>query len=93
MNERRLAQSRLVPALLAARLSWLSALHTAPAIAEDQGTAQILIESVRIFDGKKARLSSATDVWIFGNKIERISTTAARSTDANAEVQVYKNTL
>ena len=45
MNERRFAQSRLVPALLAACLSWLPALHTAPAIAEDQGTGEILIKN------------------------------------------------
>jgi imidazolonepropionase-like amidohydrolase len=83
MNERRLAQTRLLPALLAV---CLTALHTAPAIAGDQGAGQILIKNVRIFDGKVARLSSATDVWIVGNKIERISTTAARSADANAEV-------
>jgi imidazolonepropionase-like amidohydrolase len=86
MNERRLEQSRLVPALVAACLSWVTALHSAPAIAEDHGTGQILIKNVRIFDGKKARLSSATDVWIVGNKIERISTTAARPTNADAAV-------
>ena len=79
MNKRRLSQSRLVPAVLAACLSCLTALHTAPAIAEDQRTGQILIKNVRIFDGKEARLSSATDVWIVGNKIEQISTTAART--------------
>ena len=33
-----------------------------------------------------SKLSSATDVWIVANKIEQISTTAAGSADANAEV-------
>ena len=40
MSERRWAQSRLVPGLLAVCLSWLTALHTAPATAEAQGDRQ-----------------------------------------------------
>ena len=78
MSEERLAWSRLVPRALAACLSCMTALHAAPAFAEDQEASQVLIKNVRIFDGKKPKLSSATDVWIVGNKIERISTTAAR---------------
>ena len=85
-NERRLAWRRLVPRVLAACLAFLIALHAAPAVAEDHEASQILIKNVRIFDGKEAKLSPATDVWIVGNKIEQISTTAARSADANAEV-------
>ena len=49
-------------------------------------TNQILIRNVQIFGGNEAKLSSATDVLIVGNKIKQISTTAARSADANAEV-------
>jgi imidazolonepropionase-like amidohydrolase len=86
MNQKRLTRSRLIPAVLAACLCCLTTLHTAPAIAEDHGTGQILIKNVRIFDGTVAKLSSATDVWIVGNKIEQISPTVARSADANTEV-------
>jgi imidazolonepropionase-like amidohydrolase len=86
INERRLAWSRLAPRVLAACLSCLIALNAAPVVAQDQQASQILIKNVRIFDGKTAKLSSATDVWIVGNKIEQISTTAARSADANTEV-------
>ena len=86
MNKWRLMQSRLVRIFLPACLSCLALVHTASAIAQDQGTNQILIRNVQIFDGKEARLSSATDVLIVGNKIKQISTTAARSADANAEV-------
>jgi imidazolonepropionase-like amidohydrolase len=82
MNETISAQARLV---LAACLLCLATLHTALAIAEDPGAGQILTKNVRIFDGKVARLSPATDVWIVRNKIEQISTAMA-STDANAEV-------
>jgi imidazolonepropionase-like amidohydrolase len=86
MNERRLAQPRLVPAVLLACLFSLTALHTAPAIAEEQGAGQILIKNVRIFDGTEAKLSAATDVLIVGNKIEQISETAAGSADPNGNV-------
>jgi hypothetical protein len=41
MNERRLAWCRLVPRVLAACLSCLIALHTAPAVAEDQEASQM----------------------------------------------------
>ena len=70
MNEGRLAQSRLVPAVLAACVFGSTALHTAPAIAKEQGAGQILIKNVRIFDGTAAKLAAATDVLIVGNKIE-----------------------
>ena len=86
MNERRLAWSRLAPRVLLTCLCCLIALLAAPVAAQDQEASQILIKNVRIFDGKTAKLSSATDVWIVGNKIERISSTAARSADANTEV-------
>jgi len=86
MNEGQLAWSRSVPRVLAACLSCLIALLAAPVVADNQEASQILIKNVRIFDGKVAKLSSVTDVWIVGNKIELISTTAARSADANAEV-------
>ena len=68
MNERRMAWSRLVPRVLAACLSCMTALHAAPAVAEEQEASQLVIKNVRIFDGKKARLSSATDVWIVGKQ-------------------------
>ena len=86
MNKWRLVRSQFVRIFLPACLSCLALVHTASAIAQDQGTDQILIRNVQIFDGKEARLSSATDVLIVGNKIEQISITAARSADANTEV-------
>ena len=86
INERRPAWSRLAPRALAVCLSCLIGLLAAPVVAEGQEASQILIKNVRIFDGKEAKLSFATDVWIVGNKIERISTTAASSADANVEV-------
>jgi hypothetical protein len=62
MDERRLAQPRLIPAVLAACLFCLTALHTASAIAVETEAGQILIKNVRIFNGAEAKLSAATDV-------------------------------
>ena len=83
MNKKRSTQARLA---LAACLLCLTSLHTVLAIAEDMEAGHVLIKNVRIFNGTEARLSSATNVWIVGNKIEQISTTAADSADANADV-------
>ena len=44
MNERRLTKPRLVPAVFATFLLSLTALHTAPAIAEEPGAALTLTE-------------------------------------------------
>jgi imidazolonepropionase-like amidohydrolase len=49
--------------------------------------ALTLFQSVRIFDGKSAALSAASDVLIRGNIIERVSASPI-TVDANANIQV-----
>jgi imidazolonepropionase-like amidohydrolase len=46
----------------------------APAVSSPEPAA-VLFESVRIFDGKSARLSAPSNVLVLGNKISRISST------------------
>ena len=46
------------------------------ALAQSPTTSRVLLQNVRIFDGKSATLSAPSNVLVSGNKIEKISTAA-----------------
>jgi imidazolonepropionase-like amidohydrolase len=63
------AEPKIRATLIAAAL-----LLSAFAYAADAPPATVLFENVRVFDGKGGSLSTATNVLVRGNRIERIST-------------------
>lgn len=71
------------PRKIAAGLASLALVATPVGLAQQvpaDGAGTILIENVRIFDGKHATLSALSNVLVRGNVIERISTAAIAGT-------------
>lgn len=71
---------------IAASVFSLFVVNGAPASAQDKD-AVTLFENVRIFDGKNANLSAASNVLIRGNIIERISTSPI-AVDRRADTRI-----
>ncbi|PZV11156.1 MAG: hypothetical protein DCF20_20075 [Pseudanabaena sp.] len=55
---------------------FVAGIFTAQVVNAQTQPTSILIENVRIFDGKSAQLSAPSNLLVVGNKIETISTNA-----------------
>jgi imidazolonepropionase-like amidohydrolase len=73
----------LVLAMSCLELMVRSALAASPTTSQTQAPTTIVLQNVRIFDGKSSQLSALSNVLIRGNTIERISTMAI-ATDRSA---------
>jgi imidazolonepropionase-like amidohydrolase len=84
------AKPKLAPSLLLSvvLLTWLgqAVLAQTPGSARPASSA-VLFQNVRIFDGKSATLSTASNVLVIGNTIERISASPIAA-DQNANIQI-----
>jgi hypothetical protein len=78
LNSRFIAIALFLIGFLAIAGVWTTQINTQINTQKDAQieSPKILIENVRIFNGKSAQLSAPSNILVVGNKIETISTTA-----------------